>query len=280
MQDTRAMRFRAVVVLAAMPLLLGAWTQSSENHKPWNPRGKAVVKTPDGVSHVIRKSRCNRPLGAPLTGRLQFGGTPIDSDLPYMSIVTKKRKGSPAVLDIIDGVLRLAPNATIAVRGKAQVQDRFARRGTFVLYQNKGGGVTGKARYTGSWNCANMPWNPRGKAVVKTPDGVSHVIRSSFCSFGPNASVRLRFGGELAGRPSATTDMPFMHLVAESREGNPAVLDIIDGVLQFPPEWGGANHFGTVHVQVARRRGTFALFNEPDDLGTGKPRYTGSWVCG
>ena len=271
------MRYWAFLVLAAMPLLLGAWTQSSENHKPWNPRGKAVVKTPDGVSHVIRKSRCNRPLGAPRTVRLQFGGTPIDSDLPYMSIVTKKRKGSPAVLDIIDGVLRLAPNATIAVLGKARVQDRFARRGTFVL-QNKGGGV--RARYTGSWNCANMPWNPRGKAVVKTPDGVSHVIRSSFCSFGPNGYVRLRFGGKLAGLPSATTDMPYMHLVTKRREGNPAVLDIIDGVLQFPPEWGDANHFGTVHVQVARRRGTFALFNEPDDVGTGKPRYTGSWNCG
>jgi hypothetical protein len=267
-----------------MPLLLGAWTLSSESsdgapidHKPWNPKGKAVVKTPNGVSHVIRKSRCYPSvLGAPRTGRLQFGGTPIDSDLPYMSIVTKKRKGSPAVLDIIDGVLRLAPNATIAVLGKAQVQDGFARRGTFVLYQNKGGGVTGKARYTGSWNCANMPWNPRGKAVVKTPDGVSHVIRSSFCQFGPNGLVRLRFGG----KPSATTDMPYMQLVARRREGNPAVLDIIDGVLEFPPEWGDANHFGTVHVQVARRRGTFALFDEPDDAGTGKPRYTGSWVCG
>ena len=272
--STRPMRFWAAVVLAAMPLLLGAWTLSSESDKPWNPRGKAVLKTPDGVSHVIRKSRCYRPLGAPRTGRLQFGGTPIDSDLPYMSIVTKKRKGSPAVLDIIDGVLRLAPNATIAVLGKAQVQDGFARRGTFVLYQNKGGGV--KARYTGSWNCANMPWNPRGKAVVKTPDGVSHVIRSSFCQFGPNGLVRLRFGG----KPSATTDMPYMQLVATRREGNPAVLDIIDGVLEFPPEWGDANHFGTVHVQVARRRGTFALFSEPDDVGTGKPRYTGSWKCG
>ena len=143
--STRPMRFRAVVVLAAMPLLLGAWTLSSESsdgapidHKPWNPGGKAVVKTPDGVSHVFGKSRCYPSvLGAPRTGRLQFGGTPIDSELPYMSIVTKKRKGSPAVLDIIDGVLRLAPNATIAVLGKAQVQDRFARRGTFVLFRTR-----------------------------------------------------------------------------------------------------------------------------------------------
>ena len=126
----------------------------------------------------------------------------------------------------------------------------------------------------------HKPWHPEGKAVVKTPDGVSHVIRSSFCSFGPIGYVRLRFGGKLAGLPSATTDMPYMHLVAKRREGNPAVLDIIDGVLEFPPEWGDANHFGTVHVQVARRRGTFALFNEPDDVGTGKPRYTGSWKCG
>ena len=280
------MHFRAVVVLAAMPLLLGAWTLSSESsdgapidHKPWNPKGKAVVKTPNGVSHVIRKSRCYPSiLGAPRTGRLQFGGTPIDSDLPYMSIVTKKRKGSPAVLDIIDGVLRLAPNATIAVLGKAQVQDGFARRGTFVLF--RAGYESGKPLYTGSWNCANMPWNPRGKAVLKTPDGVSHVIRSSFCQFGPNGYVRLRFGGKQAGRPSVTTDMPYMNLVAKRREGNPAVLDIIDGVLEFPPEWGDANHFGTVHVQVARRRGTFALFDEPDDVGTGKPRYTGSWNCG
>jgi hypothetical protein len=258
-----------------MPLVLGAWTQSADSNI-WNPRGKAVVKTPNGVSHVIRKSRCYpRVLGAPLTGRLQFGGTPIDSDLPYISIVTKKRKGNPAVLDIIDGVLRLAPNATIAVLGTAQVQDGFARRGTFVLYQNKGGRVTGKARYTGSWNCSNMPWNPRGKAVVKSPDGASLVIRNSFCSFGQHGGVRLRFGGK-----PVTTDKPYMQLVAQRRKGNPAVLDIFDGVFNFPPEWGDANHFGTVHVQVARRRGTFALFGSPDDVATGKARYTGSWNCG
>ena len=144
------MRILVVVVLAAMPLLLGAWTQSSENHMPWNPKGKAVVKTPDGVSHVIRYSVCN--FGGPLPGRLRFGGTLINSDLPYMSIVVETRKGNPAVLDIIDGVLRLAPNLTIAVLGTAHVQDVF-KRGTFVLYKHKGGGVTGKARYAGSWRC-------------------------------------------------------------------------------------------------------------------------------
>ena len=31
------MRYWAFLVLAAMPLLLGAWTLSSENHMPWNP---------------------------------------------------------------------------------------------------------------------------------------------------------------------------------------------------------------------------------------------------
>ena len=71
------MRVRAVVVLAAMPLLLGAWTQSSENDTIWNPRGKAVVKTPDGVSHVARSSLCN--LG-PRAGRLRFGGKAANSD--------------------------------------------------------------------------------------------------------------------------------------------------------------------------------------------------------
>jgi hypothetical protein len=134
----------------------------------------------------------------------------------------------------------------------------------------------------GAWTLSDngVPhWDPKGKAVVKTPGGVLHVIRSSNCSFGQHGWVRLRFGGKLAGL-SATTDMPYMNLVARMREGDPAVLDIIDGVLKFPPEWGDANHFGTVHVQVARRRGTFALFNEPDDVGTGKPRYTGSWKCG
>ena len=30
---------------------------------------------------------------------------------------------------------------------------RIFKRGTFVLYRHKGGGVTGKARYTGSWRC-------------------------------------------------------------------------------------------------------------------------------
>ncbi len=64
------MRVRAVVFLAAMPLLLGAWTLSSETHMPWNPNGKAVVKTPDGVSHVIRGSICNF---GPRAGRLRFG---------------------------------------------------------------------------------------------------------------------------------------------------------------------------------------------------------------
>jgi hypothetical protein len=131
-----------------MPLLLGAWTLSSGDG--WNPKGSAVVKTPNGVSHVIRKSRCYP--GA-LAGRLQFGGTPIDSDLPYLSLVTQARKGSPAVLDIIDGVLRLAPKADIAVLGTAHVQVGPAKRGTFVLFKHLGNGVLGKARYTGSWNC-------------------------------------------------------------------------------------------------------------------------------
>ena len=144
------MRVRAVVLLAATPLLLGGWSQSSENHMPWNPRGKAVVKTPGGVSHVIRYSVCNF---GPREGRLRFGGTRINSDSPYMSIVVGARKGNPAVLDIIDGVLRLAPNSTIAVLGTAHVQDYPVKRGTFVLFGHKGGGVTGKARYTGSWKC-------------------------------------------------------------------------------------------------------------------------------
>ena len=103
------MRVRAVVVLAAMPLLLGAWTQSSENHMPWNPKGKAVVKTPDGVSHVIRYSVCN--FGGPLPGRLRFGG---EAGRNHLSIVVARRKGNPAVLDIIDGVLTL-PRLEISV---------------------------------------------------------------------------------------------------------------------------------------------------------------------
>ena len=253
--STRPMRFRAVVVLAAMPLVLGAWTLSSESsdgtpkidHKPWNPKGKAVVKTPNGVSHVIRKSRCYPSiLGAPRTGRLQFGGTPIDSDFPAVHVHRhEKAQRNLAVLDIIDGVLRLAPNATIAVLGKAQVQDDFARRGTFVLYQNKGGGVTGKARYTGSWICANMPWNPRGKAVVKTPDGCRTSSAAVFAASGQTVMSGCGLAAKKLAGLSATTDMPYMHLVANRREGNLAVLDIIDGVLKFPPEWGDANHFGS-----------------------------------
>ena len=144
------MRIRVVVVLAAMPLLLGAWSQSSENHMPWNPRGKAVVKTPDEVSHVIRYSVCNF---GPHAGRLRFGGTPITSDSPYMSIVVRELKGNPTVLDIEDGMLRLPHNSTFAVLGTAHVQERPVKRGTFVLFRHKGGGVTGKARYTGSWKC-------------------------------------------------------------------------------------------------------------------------------
>jgi hypothetical protein len=144
------MRFWAFVVLAAMPLLLGAWTLSSEEN--WHP-GRAVVKSPDGVSHVIRRSACT--FGPrPRDGRLRFGGTAINSDAPYMSLAVETRKGSPRVLDIIDGVLRLAPNATIAVLGTAHGQIGPGRRGTFVLFKHKGGGVLGKARYTGSWNCS------------------------------------------------------------------------------------------------------------------------------
>ena len=144
------MRILVVVVLAAMPLLLGAWTQSSENHMPWNPKGKAVVKTPDGVSHVIRYSVCN--FGGPLPGRLRFGGTLINSDLPYMSIVVESAQGKSRCPRHHRRCAETAPNLTIAVLGTAHVQDVF-KRGTFVLYKHKGGGVTGKARYTGSWRC-------------------------------------------------------------------------------------------------------------------------------
>jgi hypothetical protein len=133
----------------------------------------------------------------------------------------------------------------------------------------------------GAWTLSDNgvpPWRPKGKAVVKTPDGVSHVIRSSFCSFGPNGYVRLRFGGKQAGLTLSTTDMPYMHLVAKTRKGNPAVLDIFDGVLKLPPKWTDFPGAGTARVQVARRRGTFVLFR-PGDV-TGKARYTGSWKCG
>jgi hypothetical protein len=151
MRDTRAMRLRAVVLLAAMPLLLGAWTLSSGNHMPWNPRGTAVVKTPGGVSHVIRSSVCNF---GPHAGRLRFGGDPINSDSTYMSLVVRELKGNPTVLNIEDGLLRLGDNSSFfTVLGTAHVQVRPARRGTFVLLIHKGGGATGKVRYTGSWNC-------------------------------------------------------------------------------------------------------------------------------
>ena len=148
------MRLRVVVVLAAMPLLLGAWTLSSDR-TIWNPRGKAVVKTPSGVSHVIRSSVCyfGPQARARSNLRLLFGGTSINSDSPYMSLLVSERKGNPTVLDIEDGVLRLAPNSTFAVLGTAHIQERPVRRGTFVLFRHLGGGVTGKARYTGSWKC-------------------------------------------------------------------------------------------------------------------------------
>ncbi len=86
------MRMLIPFALAAMTLLFAGWTQSLENHMPWNPNGKAVVKTPGGVSHVIRSSVCNF---GPHAGRLRFGGTPIDSDSPYMSIVVRELRGIP-----------------------------------------------------------------------------------------------------------------------------------------------------------------------------------------
>ena len=144
------MRVLIPISLAAMTLLLAGWTQSSESHMPWNPKGKAVVKTPDGVSHVIRQSVCNF---GPHAGRLRFGGTAVDSDAPYISLVVRELKGKPTVLDIEDGIVRLAPNSTFAVLGSASVQERPVKRGTFVLFKHKGSGVTGNARYTGSWKC-------------------------------------------------------------------------------------------------------------------------------
>ena len=108
------MRVRAVVLLAAMPMLFGAWTVSSENHMPWNARGKAVVKTPGGISHVIRHSVCNF---GPHAGRLRFGGDPVNSDSTYMSLVVRELEGNPAVLDIEDGILRLGDNSSFTVRG-------------------------------------------------------------------------------------------------------------------------------------------------------------------
>jgi hypothetical protein len=137
----------------------------------------------------------------------------------------------------------------------------------------------------GGWTLTNNGvapnWRPEGKAVVKTPDGVSHVIRSAWCSFGRYGGVRLRFGGKLAGL-AVTTDRPYIHLVARRREGNPSVLDIFDGVIKLPPNWGwvDAVHVGTAHVQVDRRRGTFALFGDGDDVATDTPRYTGTFNCG
>jgi len=140
--------------------------------------------------------------------------------------------------------------------------------------------VLGGWRLSSDDAIAPGPWNPKGKAVVKSPDGVSHVVHSSFCSLGRHGGVRLRFGGKLAAR--TVTDRPYIHLVAQRREGNPSVLDIFDGVINLPPKWGWADamHVGTAHVQVARRRGTFALFRDGDDVATDTPRYTGVWDCG
>ena len=138
-----------------MPLLLGAWTLSDNGVAPnWRPKGKAVVKTPDGVSHVIRESACYLVRPERLRfWRLQFGGTSINSDLPYMSLLVSERKGNPTVLDIEDGNLRLPHKSTSAVLGTAHVQVRPVRRGTFVLFIDGGSGATGKPRYTGSWKC-------------------------------------------------------------------------------------------------------------------------------
>ena len=108
------------------------------------------MKTPGGVSHVIRGSVCNF---GPRAGRLRFGDGSITANVSsYMSIVVSARKGNPAVLDIIDGVLSL-PKLDMAVLGTARVQDQPVKRGTFVVFRHRGGGVTGKARYTGSWRC-------------------------------------------------------------------------------------------------------------------------------
>jgi hypothetical protein len=149
------MRVLIPVALAAMTLLFAGWTQSSENQIPWNPGGKAVVKTPGGVSHVIRDSACYLVRPERLRfWRFFFGGTSINSDLPYMSLLVSERKGNPTVLDIEDGNLRLPHKSTFAVLGgTAHVQVRPVERGTFVLFIDSGNGVTGKARYTGSWKC-------------------------------------------------------------------------------------------------------------------------------
>jgi hypothetical protein len=140
------MRARAVVVLAAMPLLLGAWTLSDNGVAPnWRPEGKAVVKTPDGVSLVIRKAWCS--FGRYGGIRLRFGGKPVSKDMLYMQLVAQRREGNPNILDIFDGAINLGPKwADAPNRGTAHVQIGH-RRGTFVLRQ------PGSREYTGTWNC-------------------------------------------------------------------------------------------------------------------------------
>ena len=124
--------------------------------------------------------------------------------------------------------------------------------------------VLGGWRLSSDDAIAPGPWNPKGKAVVKSPDGVSHVVHSSFCSLGRHGGVRLRFGGKLAAR-TVTTDRPYIHLVAQRREGNPSVLDIFDGVINLPPKWGWAD---AMHVEQP-------TFKSPADVARSLSSETG-----
>ena len=68
-------------------------------------------------------------------------------------IVVERLANSRTRADIIDGGLRfLHPNTHLSVLGTALLRDGL-KSGTFTIVDHLGGGVTGKAVFTGQWDC-------------------------------------------------------------------------------------------------------------------------------
>jgi hypothetical protein len=115
-------------------------------------RGKAVVRTASGVSHMLTPSACF--IGAS-GARLYFGSYPWDG-VPKrpkgLYLVVEREPDDHSRADVIDGGLQLRLDMQMAVIGTARLRDGM-RSGTFAIFSHAGNGVKGKIRYTGQWTC-------------------------------------------------------------------------------------------------------------------------------
>lgn len=171
MLPAHSLRVRGLLVLAALPFVVGVSTTAAEpaaakcspipqrtNIEPRSftlvcASGRATVNAASGVSYVFSGGRCYYGPGG---ARLNFGGL-FGSPTAFLGIVVETpRAGGSRRAEISDGVLQLPPagrRRPFALVGTARLTDGF-RRGTFTVVEHLGAGTTGKTAFTGSWNCA------------------------------------------------------------------------------------------------------------------------------